>query len=384
MARLQVLEMFLILTFVSCGLVSSQDAASSSPEYACGDTEAGAYYRGYSSSRVSVRSSVDCRKHCQDTENCQYWSWFASDSTNWANNCYFGPSRSSIKTDASASKAISGKRRCESIFVKNFRFTPSCLGECTDVQTNKIYTNYNYQSLKINKVSNVESDNKCRSICGITPDCAGWMRSAWSCRLLKDRDQLLSATRTNTHFTIGKKDCGSCSKAVVNFNARDGIQQEVVAKVLQEDFEVTDTNYWLSPAYLTGTDSYLEIDLGCVKEISGVYLRNTHNGHRNDRGTKSFALQFRIKTSDPWELIETSISSLERVYSNRLRNTKWVPFSVKLPLRYLKFVVNEFYGNGGGLSYIGAHEAGSEEGSSYPGDKYFALKCVPVSFDQNF
>ena len=270
-------------------------------------------------------------------------------------------------------------------FVENFRFISSFLGECSDVQTYKSYTYYNYQSLKINKVSNVESDNKCRSICDVTPDCAGWMRSTIrTCRLLKDLDQLLSATSTSRHHNIGKKDCGSCTKAVVNFNARDGLQKEVVNMVLQEDFEVTDTNYWLSPTYLTGTDSYLEIDLGCVKEISGVYLRNTHNGHRNDRGTKSFALQFRIKTSDPWELIDTSISSLERVYSNQLRKTKWVPFSVKLPLRYLKFFVNEYYGIGGGLSYIGVHEAGVEEGSSYPGEKYFALKCSAVSFDKSF
>lgn len=90
---------------------------ASTPQYACGDTEAGAYYRGHSSSQSSVISFADCRKRCQNTDDCQFWSWFASDSTDWANNCYFGPSRSSKRTDASAAKAFTGNRNCEQIFV---------------------------------------------------------------------------------------------------------------------------------------------------------------------------------------------------------------------------------------------------------------------------
>ena len=248
--------------------------------------------------------------------------------------------------------------------------TSTLLGECTDVQTNKIYTNYKEASLKLYRVLNVKSDVECRSLCDVMQDCMAWIRNNGNdaCRLLKDHDGMLSATQNRNNINIGKKYCGSCSSSVLDFNARDGIQQEVVNKVLQEEVEVTDTNYWLSPSDLTGEDSYLLIDLGCVKEISGVYLRNTHNGHRNDRGTKSFSLRFRIKASDPWGSIETSINSLERVYSSRLRKTQWVPFSVKLSLRYLKFVVDSFYGSGGGLNYIRAHEADGEEGSSYPGD----------------
>ena len=108
-----VIALFLFSIFTP---ISSLEEAST-PQYACGDTEAGAYYRGYSSSQSSVISSADCRKRCQDTDNCQFWSWFASDSTNWANNCYFGPSRSSRRTDSSAAKALTGNRNCEQIFV---------------------------------------------------------------------------------------------------------------------------------------------------------------------------------------------------------------------------------------------------------------------------
>ena len=251
------------------------------------------------------------------------------------------------------------------------RFTSNLLGECTDVQTNKIYTNYGEASLRLLRFSNVKSDVECRSLCDVTPECMAWIRNSDNdnCRLLKDHDGMLSATHaTRNNINIGKKYCGSCSSSVLEFNARDGIQQEVVNEVLQEEVEVTDTNYWLSPSYLTGEESYLVIDLGCVREISGVYLRNTHNGHRNDRGTKTFSLRSRMKASDPWGRIETSINSLDRVYSSRLRKTQWVPFSVNLSLRYLKFVVDSFYGNGGGLNYIRAHEANGEEGSSYPGE----------------
>ena len=225
-------------------------------------------------------------------------------------------------------------------------------------------------SLRIRRVPNATWNINCRSLCDVTPNCEAWVRRATgTCRLLKGHSHLLTATHSEANYDIGKKDCGSCSRVVLDFNSRDGIQQEVVNKVLNEDVEVTDKNYWLSPSELKGEDSFLVIDLGCIKEISGVYLRNTHNGNQNNRGTKSFSLKFRVGLSDPWEKIETTINSLERFYSSGLKKTKWVPFSVNLSLRYLKFIVDDFYGNGGGLSYIGVHEADAGgEASSYPGN----------------
>ena len=365
---------------IECALnfASTREESSSRTQFACGDIEVGVYYKGYSSRRDSVSSYVECREQCQTAENCQYWSWFAGDSEVYASRCYFGNSKTSRTDTLSASKAFSGKRYCEYIqlFFKTFQRT-IFPGECADLQKNLRHTNYQSSNLRIARIENVTWDRDCRSMCDRTPDCVAWQNrlanvnaNTNACHLLKNDTTLLPATQTSNSFNIGKKNCGDCSKAVLDFNKRDGIQQAVVDKVLEEDLEIDSTNYWLSPVSLRGEDSFLVIDLGCIKEISGVYLRNTHNGNFNDRGTKRFSLKFRIETTDPWNNWNTEHgTTLERVYSTSLKKTKWVPFASSLAFRYLKFVVEDFYGNGGGLSYIGVHEAGGGEASSYPGNK---------------
>ena len=54
------------------------------------------------------------------------------------------------------------------------------------------------------------------------------------------------------------------------------------------------------------------------------------------------------------------------MYCGETSETKFVPFNSVLATRYLKFVVMSYYGDGGGLSYIGENEA-NRVGESHPG-----------------
>ena len=52
------------------------------------------------------------------------------------------------------------------------------------------------------------------------------------------------------------------------------------------------TNFWASPNNAIGRMARLVLDLGCFKKINGVYIRNTHSGHRVNRGTETETLWF--------------------------------------------------------------------------------------------
>ena len=65
--------------------------------------------------------------------------------------------------------------------------------------------------------------------------------------------------------------------------------------------------------------------------------------------------------------MELETNTLERVYSSEQKMTKYVSFTIIVPMRYLQFNVESFYGSAGGLSYIEENEA-FNVGESYPGE----------------
>ena len=137
-------------------------------------------------------------------------------------------------------------------------------------------------------------------------------------------------------------------------------------KVLIEELEKSD-NYWLAPKGSTGTNgAFITIDLGCIKEINGVYLRNTHNDGDDDRGTERFEIYSGAAQGGPWAVISKNITSLERMQGGEMVETQFVAFTSILATRYLRFVVMSYYGDGGGLSYIEENEA-NIVGESHPG-----------------
>ena len=213
-------------------------------------------------------------------------------------------------------------------------------------------------------MTNVTSYSKCRDLCHRRENCAAWCyRDDGRCYLLKDHYSLSSIENYKGRWTLGRKTCGDCTKQVTDYTVDEIAMNQ---KVLTEEQEISN-NYWLAPKGYTGSNNaFITIDLGCVKEINGVYLRNTHNNGQNDRGTERFELYSGPAQKGPWDVINKNVTSLERMYSNALIETEFVPFNSVLSKRYLKFAVMSFYGDGGGLSFIEENEA-NRVGKSHPG-----------------
>ena len=90
-----------------------------------------------------------------------------------------------------------------------------------------------------------------------------------------------------------------CNKKVVSYTSlKTGLlNSDAVDLVLTEGTEIFKENYWLSENNKKGKNARHVLDLGCDKEINGLYIRNTHNSFKHNRGTKGFTL-FKTNTAD--------------------------------------------------------------------------------------
>ena len=120
---------------------------------------------------------------------------------------------------------------------------------------------------------------------------------------------------------------------------------------------------------MIGEDASLVIDLGCIKEINGLYIKNFHNAHKDNRGTQYFSIYVRYNESQDWSYTTTEPNYLDRVYSWTTKTIQFISFNKIAMVRYIKFTVDSYYGSkGGGLSYIAESEwfGGSTYTSKYP------------------
>ena len=90
---------------------------------------------------------------------------------------------------------------------------------------------------------------------------------------------------------------------------------EVIKKIFSDEPEVYKANSWLAPNTMTGEEASLVIDLGCIKEINGVYLKNLHNAHKDNRGNRQSSVFVREKESQAWTRITTEPSDLRHTNS---------------------------------------------------------------------
>ena len=111
-------------------------------------------------------------------------------------------------------------------------------------------------------------------------------------------------------------------------------------------------NYWLTEDGRAGPDQGLVLDLGCLKTIVGIRLKNTKNMQHADRGTKRFRLlaSANDSTDGSWEVILEQ--SLEDSRAQSPPPTLELMFQDSLIVRYIKFEMLEFWGNGGGLQHF--------------------------------
>ena len=108
-------------------------------------------------------------------------------------------------------------------------------------------------------------------------------------------------------------------------------------------------NYWLAEQRTTSNQGFT-LDLKCSSLLTGVSVKNTHNFNSRDRATKRFVLEGRRSTSDSWEyLLEKELEDSRQQTSPPVQH-----FQLEEPreVRYLRFQLKEYWGNGGGLQYF--------------------------------
>ena len=156
-----------------------------------------------------------------------------------------------------------------------------------------------------------------------------------------------------------------CNKSVLHHVTHSTVSDpdEVIQKIFLDEAEVFKTNYWLPGKHATGEDASLVIDLGCIKELNGVYLKNSHNAHKDNRGTSEFSLYVKEEESETWSRVSTEPGYLEPVYSYTVNKVQFISFAEVQMARYVKFTIDSYYGKGGGLSYF--LESEGLAGSSY-------------------
>ena len=109
-------------------------------------------------------------------------------------------------------------------------------------------------------------------------------------------------------------------------------------------------NYWLTEDNKSGPDQGFVLYLGCSKTIVGVALRNCHNDKHRDRSTKKFRLLGSVHKEGPWqELLEKRLEDSRRQNPPPMQAFK---FANPAEVKFIKFEVLEYWGNGGGLQYF--------------------------------
>ena len=128
------------------------------------------------------------------------------------------------------------------------------------------------------------------------------------------------------------------------------------------------TNYWITRHGWTGDNAKLVVDLGCVKKVDGLYLRNTHNAQKYNRATNHFTVFSRQNIKQGWRpILEGEFPEMN---PEEKEMTWFFPLTRQIEMRYVKFQVESYYEVAGGLHYLAEHVAGSGEGESYRGGSF--------------
>ena len=122
---------------------------------------------------------------------------------------------------------------------------------------------------------------------------------------------------------------------------------------LGQDMLVGDNkfNFWLAPQEKAGAEQGFTLDLGSAQNAVGVRLKNTHNLQFRDRGTKRFRLLGSSRSSSgPWQtILEAKLKDSRQQKSPPVQK---LLFENPLLVRFVKFELLEFWGDGGGLQHF--------------------------------
>ena len=111
--------------------------------------------------------------------------------------------------------------------------------------------------------------------------------------------------------------------------------------------EIHNQNYWLAPDK-TKNVGFI-IDLVETATVKVIFIVNTQNGFMKDRGTKKFKVFLTSDIGGVWE----EVLNEELEDSRKSSQVKPSKFKIKPTLaRFAKFVLVDYWGNGGGLQYF--------------------------------
>ena len=108
--------------------------------------------------------------------------------------------------------------------------------------------------------------------------------------------------------------------------------------------------FWLAEPKKAGKEQGFIMDLGCVTAVEGVSFRNTHNRQFRDRSTRKFKLLGSSEQNGPWS--ELLLAHLVDSRNQDVPPVETRTFVSSTVVRYIKFELLAFWGNGGGLQYF--------------------------------
>jgi F5/8 type C domain len=117
------------------------------------------------------------------------------------------------------------------------------------------------------------------------------------------------------------------------------------ANVTDNSFTEETIDYWLLSS---GTNGWIQVDLGDPYFLDEIRWLNTHNGSHNDRAATSWRIE--VSTDG---VIFTEIDSGTEEFSE---TPSWViiPCDPEISYRYIKLTVDGYHGSGGGINEIAA------------------------------
>ena len=109
--------------------------------------------------------------------------------------------------------------------------------------------------------------------------------------------------------------------------------------------EEGDDNYWLADPDLSGKDAFISLDLRQYKNVTGFKIKNTKNGKDKNWGTKDFTI-----FENEVVLLSDQLADIQEMEGEV--PTIEVSFDSPRLIRFIKFQIDSFYGQGGGLQYF--------------------------------
>eukprot|EP00092_Neocalanus_flemingeri_P002447 GFUD01002617.1.p1 GENE.GFUD01002617.1~~GFUD01002617.1.p1 ORF type:complete len:211 (+),score=3.75 GFUD01002617.1:109-741(+) len=112
----------------------------------------------------------------------------------------------------------------------------------------------------------------------------------------------------------------------------------------------TVANYWLANDDTIAPVGRFFYDIGCSKIIHKFVIKNTHNAYYNDRGTAKFSISVRNAQTEQWKNVVNN--TLQDVRHNPNPPLEVFPVRFRFPVRFVRFMIESFYGTGGGLQFF--------------------------------